>query len=288
MITRMTQISPVRFSVGVYRLLLAAYPKAFRDEYGPHMVQVFQDLSIRAYRQNGSDGILRLWAITLFDLFKSVVEEHLQKETNMNKSTFIRISGWSLILGALAYAFLFLGWYLDEHYPLLHWEDTYGLAGYISGFMVAPFLTAIGVLGLRSRYGNAIGAGGRSTLLVATLAGLGLTIVGILGEYLDLFGRYTDTPFNLLMFGNGVLMFSLALFGFMALASKPLPRWNGLPIAAGIIFPAMLFIGFVLRLLSAFTVAVGIGLLIQLVSMVVLGFILQGDVPQEEASLAAV
>ena len=101
MITRMTHISPVRFSVGVYRLLLAAYPKAFRDEYGPHMVQVFQDLSIRAYRQNGSDGILRLWAITLFDLLKSVVEEHLQKETNMNKSTFIRISGWSLILGAV-------------------------------------------------------------------------------------------------------------------------------------------------------------------------------------------
>ncbi len=287
MITRMTHISPVRFSVGVYRLLLAAYPKAFRDEYGPHMVQVFQDLSIRAYRQNGSDGILRLWAITLFDLLKSVVEEHLQKETNMNKSTFIRISGWSLILGAVAFAFLFLGWYLDENYPLLHWEKTYGDVMYISGFMVAPFLTAIGVLGLRSRYGSEIGAGGRNTLLVTTVAGLGLTILGILGENLDLFGRYSDTPFNLLMFGNGVHMLNLALFGFMAVSSKPLPRWNGLPIAAGIIFPIMLFLGFVLRILSEFTVAVGIGVLIQLIAMVILGFILQGDVPQEEALATA-
>jgi hypothetical protein len=287
MITRMTHISPVRFSVGVYRLLLAAYPKAFRDEYGPHMVQVFQDLSIRAYRQNGSDGILRLWAITLFDLLKSVVEEHLQKETNMNKSTFIRISGWSLILGAVAFAFLFLGWYLDENYPLLHWEKTYGYVSYISGFMVAPFLTAIGVLGLRSRYGSEIGAGGRKTLLVTTVAGLGLTILGILGENLDLFGRYSDTPFNLLMFGNGVHMLNLALFGFMAVSSKPLPRWNGLPIAAGIIFPIMLFLGFVLRILSEFTVAAGIGVLIQLIAMVILGFILQGDVPQEEALATA-
>jgi len=287
MITRTSQISPVRFSVGVYRLLLAAYPKAFRDEYGPHMVQVFQDLSIRAYSQNGSDGILRLWAITLFDLFKSVVEEHLQKETNMNKSTFIRISGWALILGAVGYAFLFLGWFLDENYPLLHWEKTYGGIMYISGFMIAPLMTAIGVLGLRSRYGNAIGAGGSSTLLVATIAGLGLTIVGIVGEYLDLFGRVSDTPFIILMYGNAVLMLSLALFGFMALSRKPLPRWNGLPIAAGIIFPIMLFIGFVLNMVSEFTVAVGIGILIQLISMVILGFILQGDVAQEEARMAA-
>ena len=287
MITRMTHLSPVRFSVGVYRLFLAAYPKAFRDEYGPHMVQVFQDLSIRAYRQNGSDGILRLWVITLFDLFKSVVEEHLQKETNMNKSTFIRISGWSLILGAVAFAFLFLGWYLDENYPLLHWEKTYGEIMYISGFMIAPFLTAIGVLGLRSRYGNAIGKGGSSTLLVATIAGLGLTILGIVGEYLDLFGRFSDTPFIILMYGNAVLMLSLALFGFMAMSSKPLPRWNGLPIVAGIIFPIMLFIGFVLNFLSEFTLVVGIGILIQLISMVILGFILQRDVPQEQVSMAA-
>ena len=66
-----------------------------------------------------------------------------------------------------------------------------------------------------------------------------------------------------------------------------MPAWNGLPIAAGIIFPIMLFIGFVLTDMSEFTVTAGIGLLIQLISMVILGFILQGDVPQEKASLAA-
>jgi len=287
MISGTRDITPVALSNGLYRILLAAYPSQFRQEYGEHMQQVFRDLSLRAYQQNGPDGILRLWVITLFDLLKSVVEEHLQKETNMNKSTFIRISGWSLILGAVAFAFLFLVWYLDEHYPLLHWEDTYGFAGYISGFMVAPFLTAIGVLGIRSRYGNAIGSGRSTALLLTTIAGLGLTIVGILGEFLDLFGRFSDTPFNLLMFGNAVLMLSLALFGFMALSSKPLPRWNGLPIVAGIIFPIMLFFNFVLRSLNEFNGLGGAGILIQLVSMMVLGFILQGDAPQEEAQMAA-
>jgi hypothetical protein len=153
--------------------------------------------------------------------------------------------------------------------------------------MVAPFLTAIGVLGLRSRYGNAIGAGGSNTLLVTTIAGLGLTSVGIVGEAFDLFGRFSDTPFMLLMWGTGVIMFSLALFGFMALSRKPLPRWNGLPVAAGIIFPFMLFLGLVLNMVSEFTVAVGIGTLIQLVSMMFLGFILQGDVTREETVMAA-
>lgn len=286
MISRMTHVSTVNFSVTLYRILLTLYPKDFRDEYGPHMVQVFQDMSLRAYRQDGSDGVFRLWAITLFDLVKSMIEEHLQKETNMNKSTFIRISGWSLILGAVAFAFLFLGLYLDEHYPLLHWEKNYGIVSYWSGLVVAPFLTAIGVLGMRSRYGNTIGAGGRITLLVTTIAGLGLTSVGILGEFLDLFGRYSDTPYMLLVYGTGVIMFCLALFGFMALSSKPLPRWNGLPILAGIVFPAMLVVVFGLGLETSFDWFTAVGLAIQFLAMIVLGFVLQGDVPQEEASMA--
>jgi hypothetical protein len=72
MITRTTDFSPVDFSVTVYRLLLSAYPQAFRQEYGSQMLQVFRDLSIRAYRENGSDGIFRLWALTFLDLIKSV------------------------------------------------------------------------------------------------------------------------------------------------------------------------------------------------------------------------
>ena len=34
----------LRFSKRIYRVLLVAYPKEFRREYGSHMVQVFRDL----------------------------------------------------------------------------------------------------------------------------------------------------------------------------------------------------------------------------------------------------
>lgn len=283
MITQSSDAMPVAFSVTIYRLLLAAYPQDFREEYGDDMLQVFRDQTLRAYRQN---GMFRLWATTLLDWVQSLFEEHLQKETNMSKSTFIRISGWSLVLGAIALSMLYLSAYLDENYPLLHWEDNYGYISYISGLVVAPFLTAIGLFGLRARYGETLGNSGRTLLLLGTLIGLGLTVVGIVGEVFGLFGSFSDTSWNLLLSGVNVIIFCLALFGFMALRSRPLPRWNGLPILAGIIFPAMVFANVVLNFSFRFSALMDITLIIQLVSMIALGVILQGDVPEQEASMA--
>ncbi|MGD2026810.1 MAG: hypothetical protein PVI99_03260 [Anaerolineales bacterium] len=211
----------------------------------------------------------------------------------MSKSTFIRISGWALILGAIAASMIFLNWYLDENYPLLHWDDNYGFASHIAGMMVAPFLVAIGLFGLRSRYGEAIGNTGRTILLISTLLGLGLTILGIVSGTIEFFSRFSDFSWDLLLLGMTFVTFGLALFGFQALKSKPLPRWNGLPILAGIALP-IAYIGYivsyVLNLMNpidGFPALVGIAIMIQLVSMVVLGVILQGDVPEQEASIAA-
>ena len=53
------------------------------------MLQVFGDYCAHVFRQNGAQGVFRLWAITLFDLVQSLIEEHLQKETFMTKSKFI-------------------------------------------------------------------------------------------------------------------------------------------------------------------------------------------------------
>jgi hypothetical protein len=58
--------------------------------------------------------MFRLWAITLFDLVQSLVSEHTQKETFMSRSKFIRLSGWSLMLGALTLFLFFLGITVDE------------------------------------------------------------------------------------------------------------------------------------------------------------------------------
>ena len=61
------------FSEGVYRVLLVAYPREFRREYGELMVQFFRD----RMRCDGR-GLRRLviWTQLLFDLAASAVREH--------------------------------------------------------------------------------------------------------------------------------------------------------------------------------------------------------------------
>ena len=52
----------------VYRMLLLAYPRDFRDAYGPQMEQAFLDLCRQALDRGGALGLIRLWFRTLLDL----------------------------------------------------------------------------------------------------------------------------------------------------------------------------------------------------------------------------
>lgn len=62
-----------------YRLFLAAYPAAFRQEYGEVMVQLFRDTARDAYRRRGLRGLAALWPSTLADLTISVIRQHQAK-----------------------------------------------------------------------------------------------------------------------------------------------------------------------------------------------------------------
>lgn len=62
--------------VWFYRLLLAAYPASFRDEYGEAMVQLFRDTARDAYRRRGLLGLSAMWLRTLADLASSVIRQH--------------------------------------------------------------------------------------------------------------------------------------------------------------------------------------------------------------------
>lgn len=59
----------------VYRVLLAAYPKEFREAYGSQMVQVFRDLCRDKRRGGGIGGLVALWARTGADLAVSALVE---------------------------------------------------------------------------------------------------------------------------------------------------------------------------------------------------------------------
>lgn len=63
-------------SCRVYKLLLNAYPSAFRREYGQQMQQVFRDCYRDEARRNSHFAIAGYWVRTLLDLVLTAAREH--------------------------------------------------------------------------------------------------------------------------------------------------------------------------------------------------------------------
>ena len=65
-------------SLRLYRLLLFAYPRAFREEYASEMLLLFRDVYNETLQQQGMPGVLRLWGDVFYDLMKTVCIEHIR------------------------------------------------------------------------------------------------------------------------------------------------------------------------------------------------------------------
>ena len=65
-------------SLRLYRLLLLAYPRAFREEYASEMSLLFRDVYYETLQQQGMLGVLRLWGDVFYDLVKTVCIEHMR------------------------------------------------------------------------------------------------------------------------------------------------------------------------------------------------------------------
>ena len=61
-----------------YRLLLFAYPPAYRREYGQLMVQAYRDLYRDTVCRKGMAGLAALWFRILGDLATSAIAQHLE------------------------------------------------------------------------------------------------------------------------------------------------------------------------------------------------------------------
>ena len=284
MISKPIENPIVAISVKIYRALLVAYPTKFQQEYGSQMMQVFRDCCLRAFRQSGTNGILKLWALTLFDFVQSLIEEHLQKETFMTRSNFIRLSGWSLILGAATFFLFILVAFLasiDNPYgPISPFTEI----GWMVSTLATPFLLGVGLLGLRTRYGDEVGSFGKNILLLGAIAGPVFNIIGITVPQIG------DWGWLLSFTGNAVLLACLSIFGIAVLSVKPLPRWNSLPLTAGVWFPIIVILMYILEAMGlsqdllagpAFIV-----IPLQCVLLALLGYMLQGDVLEETPSIA--
>jgi len=181
----------VTFSTTAYRLLLTFYPNRFRREYGPDMAQVFRDCCLKSYRQSGLPGMLSLWALTLFDWFKSVLDEQLNLDTEMTRTKFIRLSGWGMVLAAVSLLLSFLpeaeiileGLYQTFGAPATSAQhDLYqSLSEGVRSlpFPVAILLITLGLLGLFIGYGEQAGKTAKMALGIGVLGGAAGLVINV-------------------------------------------------------------------------------------------------------------
>ena len=278
MISQRTELPIVAFSVRVYQALLVAYPTKFQQEYGSQMVQVFQDCCLRALRQGGTNGMLKLWAITLLDLVQSVITVHSQKEVQMKNEINpedIRKTGISLMIGGITFVLaLYTGFFGDYTNNLNLWTVSF----FLLILLGMPGLV-VGLLGVRNRYGEKAGGFGKTILLIGAILGSVTSISGVLLATSDRYGI-------LVYAGPAVLLAGLAVFGIVALYKKPLPRWNVVPLIAGFWYPLFIFIPMITSVKFGDPVMSIINyvlLLIQGVALVALGYILKSNTPEEIA-----
>ena len=267
MISKPIENPIVAISVKVYQMLLVAYPAKFQQEYGSHMLQVFRDCCLRTISQSGTNGMVRLWIVTFFDLVQSIVSEHAHKEIEMKKEMKprdIRLAGGALIVGTIVFALS-------------------SISQAIMGFLASMLLLAFGVLGLRNRYGEQVGEFGKNILLIGVILGSLISLVGLIGGAID-------PLWILIVAGPATLFACLTLFGVVALYKKPMSRWNLLPLLAGFWFP-IIFVPIIIKVFngdfypSTNTMLI-LPLYLQGVALVILGYVLISDTPDEVGATA--
>jgi hypothetical protein len=132
---------------------------------------------------------------------------------------------------------------------------------------------AVGMLGIRSRYGAQVGRFGRISLLAGAIGGA-VGFVGAIGLGLIVEG---DGWWVTWLSGMLLLLIGLLLFGISALRKRPLPRWNALPLITGSLFLLVPIMSIITGSDELETpVMVTIFLLIA-AGFVALGFVVQGD-----------
>lgn len=239
----MTQRQPdsasVTLSVRAYTALLRAYPAAFRADYAEPMAQLFRDSCRRADRQGGPAVLLVLWANTLLDLARTSLEEHSAGGIHMTRSTFIKLSGWALPVGAFALFFGFLANSRPEYDPYNALSLPIDRIANASGeFLIAAgfLLCAVGMAGLLTRYGQAAGQWARYGL------GLGAAsaVVATAGTLISVVNPNGPVGWPMFYLGLMLMFVGLLLFGVVCVRRRLLPRWNALPLLTAIWVPTFI------------------------------------------------
>ena len=166
--------------------------------------------------------------------------------------------------------------------------DQYANAVEIPLFVIGALLLSVGFLGLFLRYGQAVGSFGRFSLGLGALSGV-VSAVGAFGLVI-----YDGEYWWPIWFLGMVFQFlGLALFGIANLRQRTLPRWNGLPVLAGLWVPVFVIAGLIIEQVNGRRVdwpegVYMIVLLLTLVGLAGLGYLLQSDSQPAGTPAAAV
>jgi len=203
----------------------------------------------------------------------------------MSKSIFIRLSGWSLVLGGMAFSPYVVTTMLESaSFRLPFSLSNFFESMAVLGFFWSPVLLAVGMLGLRARYANEIGVSGRGILLLGAIAGILVVLPVVIGNNID-----SDSSWGVFVIAVTILFICLMVFGVQALILKPLPRMNWLPLVAGLWFPMISLPGIFgvhYPMLGAtpnlvFSLFTAAGMLITTIALILLGYMLQANVTDD-------
>lgn len=215
-------------SARIYRALLVAYPKTFREHYETQMVQVFRDTFREAYLQMGKLGVIDLWLHTCADLLVTALMERISERSQYMFSPKV------ILWGGVASVFGGLFWMMSA-----------------SGGAAGVLALVLGLGGLAGLYSQQAGQGGKLGLAGFALGIIGTVLVlAVLWWSSTIFSGPTYAIIHLriqrepVLAGRAVLMGSLglvtlgiglALLGLASLRSKTLHRWRGLPLGLGLL-----------------------------------------------------
>jgi len=214
-------------SLRIYRALLVAYPKKFREHYETHMVQVLRDSLRYEYHRHGLSGVIDLWLHIFADLLVTALMERISERSQYMFSPKV------ILWGGVASAFGGFFWLMTVIAPS-------------SGGPGIELALILGMGGLVGLYSRQAGQGGR-----LGLAGFALGIIGTVLALATLWwgftsGRLSSSTISSepVVAASGILILSLAfltlgiglaLLGVASLRAKTPHRWRGLPLGLGLL-----------------------------------------------------
>lgn len=210
MVLRPQQRLPL--SLWIYRALLVLYPSDYRREYGPHMLQVFGDCLRDAHTQGGAYEVMHLWTFTLFDLFKTALEERSRQRIRLTKRTFVRLSGLAAMLGGVLWIAIIVT--LASRPPGIPGRHR-EVNDLLAEILFALLLIVGGLAGAHTRQFSHSRWWGLPGVVAIVSAVLFFSLSQLAGIW----------QFDVFFIGYVLLILGSVLSGGVMLAGRALPRW---------------------------------------------------------------